>query len=183
MMDWQNDGQVKLFYEFCLEDRVPAKSVLILPLRRKTLRLSSSITSKDQLFAAGRLDCMSDARIVERVYRGPVDDLDARRRLDKLGESGSPHAVARCRCDDDWQLQRRTVGAIGGQIIRLQAEAILYSLKHGASSADLGLANGARGFVIDNHPVVGIDQIIGGISKKGMALVRPVHWAAGSEAN
>jgi len=63
-------------------------------------------TSKDQLFAAGRFDCMSDARIVERVYRGPVDGLDARQRLDELGKSRSPHAVARRRCDNDWQLQR-----------------------------------------------------------------------------
>jgi MerR, DNA binding len=36
----------------------------------------------------------------------------------------------------------------------------------------LCLTNGARGFDIDNHPVVSIDQIIGGISKEGMALVR-----------
>jgi transposase len=28
MMGWQNDGQVKLFYEFCLEDRVPANHLL-----------------------------------------------------------------------------------------------------------------------------------------------------------
>jgi hypothetical protein len=67
----------------------------------------------------------------------------------------------------------RTVGAVGSHIIRLQAEAILRSFERGASCTDLGLANGACGFDIDNHPVVGIDQIIGGISKEGMALVRP----------
>ena len=37
----------------------------------------------------------------------------------------------------------------------------------------LGLANSARGFDIDNYPVVGIDEIIGGVSKEGMTLVRP----------
>jgi hypothetical protein len=59
------------------------------------------------------------------------------------------------------------------QPLWLQAEAILRPFEHGASGADFGLTNGARGFDIDNHPVVGIDQIIGGISKEGMALVRP----------
>jgi hypothetical protein len=75
--------------------------------------------------------------------------------------------------DEPRQALGRTVGAVGGKIIRLQAEAILRPFEHGASRADFGLANGARGFDIDNPPVVSIDQIIGGISKEGMALVRP----------
>ena len=75
--------------------------------------------------------------------------------------------------DEPRQALGRTIGTVGGQILRLQAEAILRSLEHGASRANLGLANCARGFNIDNHPVVGVDQIIGGVGKKGMALVRP----------
>ena len=48
--------------------------------------------------------------------------------------------------DEPRQALGRTVGAVAGKIIRLQAEAILRPFEHGASRAHFGLANGARGF-------------------------------------
>ena len=61
----------------------------------------------------------------------------------------------------------RTVGAICGEPFRIEAEAILYTLDHRASRADLCLANGARGLDVDNHPELRIDEIVVGVGEKG----------------
>ena len=55
-------------------------------------------------------------------------------------------------------------------MIRVQAEAIFRSFEHGASRADLAWRM-ARVASTSTFTVVGIDQIVSGISKEGMALV------------
>jgi len=95
----------------------------------------------DQLFA-------SRARI--SVPFGIKSEVGARKRPVHPGglvEDGN----VRCDLllfDEPRQALGRTVGAVGGKIIRLQAEAILRPFDHGASRADFGLANSARGFDI-----------------------------------
>ena len=78
------------------------------------------------------------------------------------------------------QALRRTVGAVGGQECGLYAEARLGSLQHCPRRSDFRLSDGARGFDIDDHTMVGVDQVVIGIGEEGVSLCAPVHWAAGS---
>ena len=77
--------------------------------------------------------------------------------------------------------RRRAVGAVGDQPLRVETEALHRSLHHGSRGADLGLADGAGRLDIDDDRVVGIDQVVRGIGEEGVALVAPVHCAAGSD--
>jgi hypothetical protein len=64
--------------------------------------------------------------------------------------------------DEPSQAIRRSLGAVGGQECGLDAEARLGSLQHCARRSDLGLPNGPRRLDVDDHTVVGVDQIVGG---------------------
>jgi hypothetical protein len=54
----------------------------------------------------------------------------------------------------------------------LHAEAGLRPLDHRLRRPNLGLPNGSRRLDVDDHAVVGVDQIIGGVGEEGMAFVR-----------
>ena len=45
-------------------------------------------------------------------------------------------------------------------------------LDHRLRRPNLGLPNGSRRLDVDDHAVVGVDQIIGGVGEEGMPLVR-----------
>jgi len=47
----------------------------------------------------------------------------------------------------------------------------LGSLDHCPRGSDFGLADGTAGFDVQDHGIVGIDQIIGGIGKEGMSFM------------
>jgi hypothetical protein len=67
---------------------------------------------------------------------------------------------------------RRAVGAVGGHERGLYAEARLGSLQHCSRRSNLRLSDGARSFDIDNHPMVGVDQVVVGIGEESMSFVR-----------
>jgi len=111
----------------------------------------------DQLFARGagvtvalRVECEigPGERAVGSV--GFVEDRDVR--------SG------RLLLDQPSQALRRPVGAVGGQECGLHAEARLGSLQHCARRSDFRLANGPRRLDVDDHTVVGVDQIVGAMN-------------------
>src|ERR1700758_259103 len=56
---------------------------------------------------------------------------------------------------------------------RLEVKALLGSLDHGLSGANLRLANGARGLDVDYYSALYIDEIIIRISKEGRSTHRP----------
>jgi hypothetical protein len=60
---------------------------------------------------------------------------------------------------------------VGGQIRRLQAEAVPGPVNHGARGSHFSLPDRARGFDVQDDAMVGVDQIIGGVSEEGMTLV------------
>ena len=66
----------------------------------------------------------------------------------------------------------RAVGAVGGQPFRVEAEAILGAVDHGACRADLGLADRAARLDIDDDGMVEVDQVVGGVGEEGMPLQR-----------
>ena len=57
----------------------------------------------------------------------------------------------------------------------------VWSLQHCPRRSDFSLSNGARGFDIDDHTMVGVDQEVIGIGEEGVSLMCAVHCAAGSE--
>ena len=79
------------------------------------------------------------------------------------------------RCDafanDPGQELSRAVGRIGGEVLRLEPQALLGPIYHGLSSNDLIISARWRRFDIDNDGVLGIDQIIEPIAELH-ALVR-----------
>ena len=66
----------------------------------------------------------------------------------------------------------RAIGAVGGQPLRLEAEAILGALDHGACRADLGLADRTARLDIDDDGMVHVDQVVGGVGEEGVPLQR-----------
>src|SRR6476620_5433896 len=66
--------------------------------------------------------------------------------------------------------RRRPVGGIRGEPLRLEAEALFSALPHRACSAYLSLADRARGFNIDDHATLDVDQIVIGISEERRSL-------------
>ena len=79
--------------------------------------------------------------------------------------------VGRPQADLPGQVLGRAVGAVGGEPLGPQAEAILGALDHGAGGAHLGLADRAAGLDVDDDGVVQIDQVVCGVGEEGVALV------------
>jgi hypothetical protein len=73
--------------------------------------------------------------------------------------------------DEPSQVLRRSVGAVGGQRRRPHAEARLGPLQHCTRCSDFRLANGAGSLAIDDHAMIGVDQVVIGIGEKGVSLV------------
>src|SRR3954471_6600867 len=73
----------------------------------------------------------------------------------------------------DQPVQHRscTISGIADKPLRLEAKALLCSLDHGLRRADLGLANGAGRFDIDDDAELHVDQIIVGVSEECWPLV------------
>jgi hypothetical protein len=73
----------------------------------------------------------------------------------------------------DQPVQHRScpVSGITHKPLRLEAKALICSLDHGLSRADLGLANGAGRLDIDDDAALRIDQIIVGVSEQCWSLV------------
>src|SRR5260221_6645032 len=63
------------------------------------------------------------------------------------------------------------LGGIGREPLGLETEALLGSLNHGLCRADLGLANGPRGFNVNDDAELHVDEIIVGVSEKCRSLV------------
>ena len=61
---------------------------------------------------------------------------------------------------------------IGGEPLRLEAEALFGALQHGSCGTHFGLADRARGFNIHDHAALDVDQIVVGISKEHRSLER-----------
>jgi hypothetical protein len=70
----------------------------------KAAQTSREIPGKDELLAAGGLDRAGHARVVVGIDRRTVNDFDARQCFDELWDRGTPHAVACCCGNDDWQI-------------------------------------------------------------------------------
>lgn len=54
-------------------------------------------------------------------------------------------------------------GAVGGvrdQAFRMQIKPGLHPIQHGPGRSDLGLPDGSRGFDIDNHTMIRVDQVV-----------------------
>jgi hypothetical protein len=62
--------------------------------------------------------------------------------------------------DEPGKAVRRPVGAVSGQGSRLHAEARFGSLEHCQRRSDFRLSDGARRFDVDDHAVVGVDQVV-----------------------
>ena len=77
---------------------------------------------------------------------------------------------------------RRPVGAVDGQRRRLCAEARLGSLKHCPRRSDFRLSDGTRGFDVDDHAMISVDQVIVGVGEEGVSLARacPLRRRIGS---
>ena len=73
----------------------------------------------------------------------------------------------------------RAIGGIGRQPFGIEAEAILGPVDHGACRADLRLPDRAARLDIDNDGMVEVDQVVGGVGEKGMALERPCPLRGG----
>ena len=65
---------------------------------------------------------------------------------------------------------RRAVGAVCGQGDGLYAKAGLGPLQH-CTRSDFRLTNGPRRLDVDNHAMLGIDQVVIGIGEEGVSLV------------
>src|SRR5262249_29279374 len=103
--------------------------------------------------------CVSDLVIMKVLARegavvalGPIMDWDVR--LDLLLFT------------QPVQHGRRPVGRIGGEPLRLEAQALFGALQHGSCGAHFGLADRARGFNIHDHATLDVDQIVVGISEE-----------------
>ena len=66
----------------------------------------------------------------------------------------------------------RAIGAVGGQPLRIEAEAILGALDHRARRTDLGLADRAARLDVHDDGVVHVDQVVGGVGEEGVPLQR-----------
>ena len=62
------------------------------------------------------------------------------------------------------------ISSSGRKLRRPQAEALLRSVEHDPGRVDLGLPDGAAGLDVDDDCMVKVDQIVGGIGEKGVAL-------------
>jgi len=80
------------------------------------------------------------------------------------------------------QRRGRTVGAVGGKPLGLEAEAIGRTLDHGAGSANLGLADRTCRLDVENDRCFWIDQVIVGIGEERMPFVSasPLRCGIGS---
>src|ERR1700733_3800802 len=65
----------------------------------------------------------------------------------------------------------RAISAVAHESCRIQIEALHRSFDHTLCRQDLGLADRGGRFDIDNNRVVDIDQIVGGVSKKGLSAM------------
>jgi len=65
------------------------------------------------------------------------------------------------------------VSGIGYKPLRLETEAPFCPFDHGPCRADLGLANGARGFDVNDDAELHVDEIVVGVSEECRPLVRP----------
>ena len=88
--------------------------------------------------------------------------------LSKTGMCGS---IPRS-CDQPGEHLGRAIGAVGGQPLGLEAEAVLGALDHGARRADLGLADRRGRLDVDDDGVVEVDQVVGGVGEEGVPLQR-----------
>ena len=66
----------------------------------------------------------------------------------------------------------RAIGSVGRQLFRIEAEAILGAVDHGARRADLRLPDRAARHDIDNDGMVEVDQVVDSVGEEGMPLER-----------
>src|ERR1700722_1958147 len=75
--------------------------------------------------------------------------------------------------DQPVQHRSRPVSGIPDKPLWLEAEALFGPFDHGLCRADLGLANGAGGFDINDDAELHVEEIVGGIREECRSLVRP----------
>src|SRR6516164_10503256 len=68
--------------------------------------------------------------------------------------------------DEPMKVWRGSIRRIGSEPFRLQTKTSLGPIDHRLGSTHLGLADGARGFDVDNHSELHIDKIVVGIGEK-----------------
>ena len=78
--------------------------------------------------------------------------------LSKTGMCGAISAV-----DQPAQHRSGAVGGVGDQAFGMQVEPGLHPIQHGLGRSDLGLPDRPRGLDIDDHGVIRVDQVVGGI--------------------
>ena len=64
------------------------------------------------------------------------------------------------------------ISAVAGKTFWIGTEPIHAPPDHRLGCANLGLANGARRFDVDDHSVISVDQIVGGISEESWTTQR-----------
>src|SRR3954467_8802703 len=65
----------------------------------------------------------------------------------------------------------RAIGGIGGETPGGKIKAVTSSRDHGFGGSDFGLAYGSRGLDINDHGVIEINQVVGGVGKEREAAV------------
>src|SRR5947199_839642 len=74
--------------------------------------------------------------------------------------------------DKPVQHRSRTVSGIARKPFRLETKALLCSIDHGPSGADLSLANGAGCLNVNDDAKLHVDEVVVGVSKKCRSFVR-----------
>src|SRR6476659_11353939 len=74
--------------------------------------------------------------------------------------------------DQPVQHRSRTVSGISDKPLWLEAEALFGPLDHGLCRADLGLADGAGCFNINDDAELHVDEVVVGVSEESRSLVR-----------
>jgi hypothetical protein len=164
--------------DFC---RSPEWAVLILPGPRLCAAVEecSGLATTEYRHCVGRNLATMKFELVASPARGSDRALRTHPRRVKAAASASHSEAAATlkptqmfapgtgQCAAICGLERRTFKS--GR--RLYAKAGLRPLKHRSSRPNLGLPNGPRRLDVDDHTVVGVDQIVGGVGEESMPLM------------
>jgi len=79
--------------------------------------------------------------------------------------------AGRSRVDQEGKVLGLAIGAVGGEALRLQPEALGRAVEHGAGGPDLRLPGCPAALDVEDDRVVGVGRVVGGIGEEGMALM------------